>query len=133
VYRIELKQMGVGYSLVNFSKKEWILFQHIAASKARELAGNPASAAITTWYLLNNQGDQIAFVSDTYGEWPFPEGSPDDLTNYREVTDEVVKALIREGILADEGKERYFDDESDLYHRKLRNVWLRDEEKHHGT
>jgi len=43
--------MGATYVLVNYSKKETIGFLHIGASKAKELAGNPVAAAITTWYL----------------------------------------------------------------------------------
>lgn len=86
--------MGVGYILVNHTKKEQVLFAHIPASKKRELAGCPISATITTWYLLEHPGDSIAFVSDTYGEWPFKSGSHKDLSGYREVTDSVVTSLI---------------------------------------
>ncbi len=41
--------MGVGYYLVNHTRREYVLYAHIDASKARELAGNPVAAAITTW------------------------------------------------------------------------------------
>ena len=116
--------MGVSYSLVNYTKKEYVIFDKIAASKARELTGNPVSAAISTWYLLNNIGDNISFISDTYNEWPFAEGSRDELMNYTEVTNRIVSSLISEGILVDEGKEFQFDDDQDIYFRKLRNVWL---------
>lgn len=40
--------MGVGYVLVNYTKQEVVTYSHIPATKARELAGNPVSAAITT-------------------------------------------------------------------------------------
>jgi hypothetical protein len=116
--------MGVSYSLVNYTKKEYVIFDKVLASKARELAGNPASAAISTWYLLNNIGDNISFISDTYNEWPFPEGSRDELMNYTEVTNRIVSSLISEAILVDEGKEFLFDDDKDIYFRKLRNIWL---------
>lgn len=66
--------MSVGYFLVNYSKKELLSFSHIDASTARELAGNPVSAAITTWYMLQNVSDSISFLSDTYDEWFFPGG-----------------------------------------------------------
>lgn len=79
--------MGVGYILVNHTRREQIMFMHIGANKARELAGHPAAAAITTWYLLRHPGDAIAFVSDTYGEWPFPTGSHADLASHDEVTE----------------------------------------------
>ena len=116
--------MGVGYYLVNFTKKEWLLYSHVPASKARELAGNPVAAAITTWYLLNNLGDWISFISDTYSDWPFPKGSWHDTNSYRDLTDEVISDLIEKGILIDEGKVVYFDDELEVYSRKLRNIWM---------
>ena len=117
--------MGVSYSLINYTKKEYVIFDKLPASKARELAGNPASAAISTWYLLNNIGDNISFISDTYNEWPFPEGSRDELMNYTEVTNEIVSSLISEGILIDEGKEFPFEDDRNIYFRKLHNIWLK--------
>ena len=118
--------MGVGYFLVNYSKKEWISFNHIGASKARELAGNPVSAAMTTWYLLHHAGDSVAFVSDTYDDWCFPEGTFDEVSNYRDVTDDVVKSLIEAEILEDSGVEWADDDEPDkIYVRALKNVWLK--------
>ncbi len=60
--------MGVGYELINKSKKEVITFSHLPASKERELAGNPVTAAITTWYLLKNLGDMIQFIPDQSDE-----------------------------------------------------------------
>ncbi|KYF55211.1 hypothetical protein BE08_30755 [Sorangium cellulosum] len=109
--------------LVNQTKREKILFLHIPASTKRELAGCPVSAAITTWYLLENAGDDIAFVSDTHGDWPFRSGSPDDLSMYREVTGDVVASLISAEILKDEGVEVFDESEPDVYERRLRNVW----------
>lgn len=117
--------MGVGYQLVNHSKRERITFCHIDATTAHELAGNPAAAAITTWYLLSHLDDQIAFVSDTYGDWSFPEGSRDDLQSYPDVTDHVVTALIKAGILEDRGKSWEDADEPDtVYIRDLVNIWM---------
>jgi hypothetical protein len=117
--------MGVGYTLVNYSKKEIIRFSHIPGSTAHELAGNPVSAAMTTWYLLQHPGDQIAFVSDTYGEWPFPEGTYNELSAYDEMTDVVVNALITEGILSDEGILWADEDEPErVFIRALRNSWM---------
>ena len=49
--------MGVTYELVNRTKKEVIFYSHIPAGKARELAGNPAAVAVTTWYMLQNRGE----------------------------------------------------------------------------
>lgn len=118
--------MGVGYILVNYSKKELISFNHIGANKARELAGNPVSAAMITWYMLQHKGDTVAFLSDTYGEWCFPEGTRDEISDYRDVTDEVVKSLIEVEILIDLGKTWVDSDEPDkIYIRALENVWMK--------
>ncbi len=117
--------MSVGYDLVNFSKKEKISFIHIPATTARELAGNPVSSAIATWYLLQHQGDSIAFVSDSYDDWPFPTGTRDELASYRDMTDAVVKSLVEAGILIDEGIAWADEVEPDrVYMRALKNKWL---------
>lgn len=116
--------MGVGYQLVNATKKEYILFAHINASTLRELAGNEASGAITTWYLLKNIGDEISFVSDSGGEWPFRSGSRSDFLHYSEVTGRVVNELMIENILRDFGDIYVDSDEPEsVYIRDLRNVW----------
>ncbi len=120
--------MGVGYSLVNHTKREVVDFAHIPASKKRELAGNPAASAITTWYLLENAGDDISFVSDTYEDWPFPEGSKEDMQSYPDVTDRIVDVLIANGILSDHGRSYVDPDDPDVvYERDLRNVWISDD------
>ncbi|MFZ6029857.1 MAG: hypothetical protein ACOYYS_19255 [Chloroflexota bacterium] len=116
--------MGVGYILVNHTKKEHINFTHIPASTARELAGNPVSAAIVTWYLLENRGDNIAFISDTYDDWPFP-GHREQLSQYTEITDEIVKSLIDAEILVDEGTVwADYNEPGKVYIRALRNCWM---------
>ena len=117
--------MGIGYHLVNWTKKEWILYEHIGASTARELAGDPAAAAITTWYLLTHLDDRVAFVTDSYDDWPFPDGSKADLASYREVTAEVVDERVANRVLIDEGRVVLFEDEPAIYIRKLRmNGWV---------
>jgi hypothetical protein len=95
--------MGVGYLLINNTRSECITFAHLPASKACELAGNPVAAAVTTWYLLEHCGDQIAFVSDTYGEWPFSNGKREDLSEYTDMTNAVIQQLIGASILRDDG------------------------------
>ena len=117
--------MSVGYLLVNNTRTELISFAHLPASAARELAGNPVAAAITTWYLLEHRGDQISFVSDTNGDWPFLTGSPVDLAKYDDMTDAVVQQLISASILRDDGILWADDHEPDtIYVRKLTNVWM---------
>ncbi len=116
--------MGVCYDLVNNTKRELIAFTRIPAHKDRELAGNPASSAITTWYLLQNAGDAIAFVSDTKDEWPFDTGSRDDLHDFPDVTNRIIDDLIANGVLADHGigwADEY--EPETVYYRDIRNVW----------
>jgi hypothetical protein len=117
--------MGVSYDLVNLTKKQCVGFYHLAASKVRELAGDPVSAAIVTWYMLQNRGDRITFVPDQYPdrEWPCPDVSHEEILSYPDVTDQVVDSLIQAGILGDEGIEYLFEDEPEVYLRRLRNVW----------
>jgi hypothetical protein len=91
----------------------------------RELAGNPVTAAVTTWYMLNNRGDQIAFVAHTGDDWPFSNGSPKDTSDYSDVTHEVVDQLIEAEILEDNGIAWRDDDEPmTIFERNLRNKWL---------
>ena len=117
--------MGVGYILVNQTKKEQIRFIHIPASTARELAGNPVSAAITTWYMLDNRGDNIAFVSDTYDDWPFLTEMAGKLSDYTDVTNDVIKLLLEAGILVDDGIAWADKAKPEtIYMRALRNKWI---------
>ena len=117
--------MGVEYELVNFTKKERISYAHLAGSKMRELAGNPAQAAITTWYLINNQGDNIQFVSDTYDDWPFPEGKRGDQFSFSDKTFEIVSELIERGGLEDEGFLYQDEEEPDkIFVKNIVNVWM---------
>lgn len=117
--------MGVGFILVNHSRREAITFAHLPASQMRELAGNPVTAAATTWYLLRHREDRVAFVSDTHDEWPFPAGSRADLQDFTDITDQVVEQLIEAGILRDNGIAWADEDEPDtVYERDLANVWM---------
>lgn len=116
--------MGVEYILVNETKKEMVSFSHLNGSKMRELAGNAAQSAIVTWYLLNNQGDQIQFVSDTYDDWPFNTGSREKAWSYPDKTDEIVSELIKQEILRDNGMLHVDEDEPEtVYTRDIINVW----------
>lgn len=114
--------MGAIYYLVNRSKRQVVRYRHIAASSKREMAGQIPAAAITTWYLLENSGDEIAFIADD-GRWPFSSGSVDEVDGYEEMTDAVVDALIAAEILSDHGREVYDEDDPEVYCRILRNVW----------
>ncbi len=117
--------MGVCYRLVNVTKREVIHFMHVGAGKAREIAGNPAAAAITSWYMLQNRGDNIAFVPDTGEEWPFKGNLESEEQDFEEVTDRVVAELIEAGILEDHGRTYEDADEPEtLYERDLRSIWM---------
>lgn len=110
--------MGVGYLLVNRTRAQKIAFLHLPASKAKELAGNPVTAAVTTWYLLQHLGDEITFVSDT-------DGSLADAAEYVDVTDDIISQLIDANILRDDGVLWADEDEPDsVYVRDLKNVWM---------
>lgn len=117
--------MGTEFTLVNVSKRECISFIHMAGSKARELTGNPAQAAVVTWYLLSNRGDDIQFVADDTVDWPFSCGSQADLQKFDDVTDKYINLLIEQGILKNAGFRYRDDDEPDrVYVLDLVNVWM---------
>lgn len=118
--------MGVEYILVNETKKEMISFTHLNGCKMRELAGNAAQSAIVTWYLLNNQGDQIQFVSDSYDDWPFASGSRDFAWTYPDKTEEIINILIEKEILKDNGMLHVDEEEpEEVYTRNIVNVWCK--------
>jgi hypothetical protein len=116
--------MGAGYYLINLDKKEQITFLHINATKMSELADTAASASITTWYLLNNRGDRISFISDHESEhhlfgqvyrWA-------DFDSYPDVTNEMVRQLIEASILYDAGILWMDEDDKSSFVRDLRST-----------
>ena len=116
--------MGVWYQLVNQTKREIVCFHHVSGMKAREIAGNPASASMVAWYLLQNSGNAIAFLTDELGEWPFQTGCRGDESSYHDVTDRVIKELVAADILRDDGIAWADDEEPETcFIRAIRNVW----------
>lgn len=89
-----------------------ISYAHLPASKAKELTGNPVTAAITTWYLLNNIGDQISFVDEENVE-----------EDYRDVTSSIIDELIQNKIIEDDGEEVFDPEEPEVFIRRLRNIY----------
>ncbi len=85
----------------------------ICFSKARELAMNPVTAAITTWYLLSNIGDQISFIEE--------EHVVDD---YHDATDTLIDDLIKRKLIKDDGIEVFDPNEPEIFIRRLRNTWM---------
>ncbi len=113
--------MGTDFCLVNRSKKERITFAHLPCTKSREITGNPVCAAIVTYYLIENAGDEIFFVS----EHDFEEHK--EVHAFAEVTDQVVTNLIEAEILQDDGIAWFDEDEpQNIYIRNLKNVWMQD-------
>jgi hypothetical protein len=115
--------MGETFHLVNLDKQESIQFSNIPAWKMSELAGSVAAASITTWYLLNNRGDRIAFLSDYEDEHQLfgQIYSPSAFYNYPDVTNVVVEQLLKAEILRDAGILWTDEEDSNLFMRDLRS------------
>ncbi len=108
--------MGTTYILINDTKKEMIGFPHLPVSKKREIAGNPTSASIVTWYLINNRKDDIRFYSEYETSYP---------VDYKDVTDQIILELIDNEILEDNGMEWVDEDEPEkVYIRSIKNIWM---------
>ncbi len=120
--------MGIGYELINYSRKERLSFSHLPGGTMCELAGNPVLSAMIAWYMLRHNGDRIGFSQDTYPEmeaWPFKEYPFENTADYRDVTDATVNELIDAKILKDNGKDVFFADEPEVYVRRLEKIWLK--------
>ena len=113
--------MGVIYTLVNISKNEVIDYCHMQGAKKRELAGDPGTAAVTTWYLLNNKNDDIFFISDDEIN---NKCSFSDIKDFKDVTEKTIQELLEAEILKDDGFAYLDDDEPDtVFIKKYTNVW----------
>lgn len=115
--------MGIYHTLVNLTKKERISFAKLPVSKEREIAGNPAAAAIVAWYLLRNSGDSIGFFGDE-SESPFPGINYRDICKYPDHNERVLSDLIREGILVDCGILWRDEEDASVCTRDIRNAWM---------
>jgi len=110
--------MGVGYFLVNLSKHEQITFAHLPVNTAKEICGNPVSAAIVSWYLIQHVNDSIRFVEDNTSRAM-------EYSKYPDQTDECIKELIDVKILEDRGFAwRDKDEPETVFIREVRNCWL---------
>lgn len=118
--------MSTGYYLVNATRQEAIYFNNVDASTRAEIAGSPAAAAIVAWYMLTHQGNQISFVSDADSEWPFTNGSRDDLRDYPDATPRVIDELLAAGVLAEDPPLIFDPKDPAVFVRQLRNVWAED-------
>jgi hypothetical protein len=109
------------YQLVNATKRETLQYLHLPVSKAREIAANPVTAAMTSWYLLKHQGDVIGFVSEYDLKWPLPIGSWEELKGYKEVTEDVITSMVESEIAKDMGVS-YIDDAKQLIQREIKII-----------
>ena len=114
--------MEAYYTLVNLTKREQISFEKLPVAKRHEIAGNPASAAIVSWYLLENSGDKIGFVCDD--DSSFPGVSFTDICDFPDRTRQLIETLIEQGILIDCGISYQDDDDPDIYSKDFRNAFM---------
>ena len=115
--------MGPAIVLWNATKREQVSFYHVGASTKREVAGNPASAAVVTWYLLHNVGDQISLQAE-FDECEVPNPLYAEAVRHPDQVEHVVAALIDAGILKDDGFHFRDDQDPQAYVRNLRNIWM---------
>ncbi|MEJ0084417.1 MAG: hypothetical protein WDO72_01935 [Pseudomonadota bacterium] len=114
--------MGPAIVLWNATKREHVSFHHVGASTRREVAGNSVSAAIVTWYLIQNVGDDISLHAQ-WDEHEVPNPVYSEAVLNPDRMDHVVAALINAGILKDEGFNFRDDEDPQVYVRHLRNIW----------
>ncbi|QQO07631.1 hypothetical protein [Breznakiella homolactica] len=120
--------MGIGYILVNKTKREAISFYRLPVNTMREISGNPVSAAIVTRYLFKNPCDCIAFCPDNINSddpsWPMAGLSWEDINGFKDVTGELIDDLIRNKILRDDGILFQDGDDPDIFIRKISNIGM---------
>lgn len=113
--------MGLGFFLVNFTKKEMLFFHEISGDKAREVAGTASSASIVSWYMIKNMSDYISFVPEQDDEWFFSISLKEILDSFSDVTEYVIKDLVKNEVLKDNGY-IYLDDDKSIRIRVLKNI-----------
>ena len=115
--------MGVGYTLINATRRERLAFAHIPATTRWEIIGHPVAASMVACYLLQHIGDDIRFVPDDGSCWPFDSISPEEPQHIPEKTEHVVAALIREEMRVEQGRESFDEHDPECYMRRLVRVW----------
>ena len=85
--------------LVNRTKKEYISFYGLPASKGNEINKCHVCCAIITKYMLENMGNEISLINSGWGEWPFPNGNIEELKAFTEVTETYISLLQKAEIL----------------------------------
>lgn len=91
--------LQAGYTLVNFDRRERLGFGAARAASVRDLAGNPVTAALVTYYLFQHMGQTISFLPPA-PEPPFTQEQWDQIQHYPDVTPQVMDTLVELGVLA---------------------------------
>ena len=118
--------MSVGYLLVNATKRETINFSHLPVNTLSEIYSNPVTAIVVSWYMANNHGDEISFISDTDGEWPFTFCNGGLLPSFEDRTEFVLNILLNLGIIIDNGMLYQDEDEPETVFVRSLSVVLTD-------
>jgi hypothetical protein len=109
--------MGVGYKLVNVTKKEIVRFFNLPVEKRGEICLHHVASKIVTMYMIDNMGNEISFVPDQYYEedWPLRVGM-DEVKGYREVTEELLQKAEKEGFIKGRKKVFVFEDDPNMFY-----------------
>lgn len=108
--------MGEWVKLVNYTRREYLEGGHYPWVKPAEWSFNVSACAVCTWYMLRHRTDDVRFFSDWQDEQEFHRIGRE----FTDVTDEVVAAMIEEGILADCGMSWQDEDDPAAYVRDIR-------------
>lgn len=109
-------------SLINKTKKEYLIFANLPFSKPNEILANEVACLLVTWYLLNNKGDEVLFIYDYEGYDSISAYSSNTIDDYTEVTESSLDILISLGLLEDKGKIWQDDDDPSIYERDIRRI-----------
>lgn len=111
--------MPASQTLFNRTKKQYLLFARLPFSKPNEIYASDVACLMITWYVLENSGDDILFVPDHEGYKSTIEPFKHNISEYIEVTDHIVDALIQKGSIIDKGILWIDEDDTNIYERNL--------------
>lgn len=107
--------MSTYFYLVNHSKKQIVSFDNLPVTTIKEIASNPVSSAIVTWYLYENLGDNITFISE------YDENFEVYYNGYKEMTHQIIDSLIHSQISIAEQPTKLYVFDSNVEEDK--NCW----------
>ena len=108
--------MSVGILIMNCSKKEYVIFNHLPFSTRGEILSSFVATKIITYYFLENMGDDIYLIDDHLDEETWPLKTPYKETfNYEEVTQRVIDAAEANGVLTNRKKFILDEDDKSLF------------------